>query len=233
MEQTLLRISTSSQARLYPAELRQMVAALDMKSPALFARGPDGITQNYPGVCFVGGPTWVGATADPEHKDVLMANLGYILLEVNKYMGQPCPFNVESRVFDIERTQYPLNYRVFNMAIKSRSQTRRTKEPIELVTEAIYKSIEQTCIHYGLDCPEQDELGLMNVVIDRHHGMLLKTSYTDKGEYVGRFNASFSLHADLKGVWQLGNIKARGHGMVQRNRAIDLSKAFASKAVAA
>jgi hypothetical protein len=214
MKQTLLKISLPRGSTLYPGRLRTLVAALGHRAPELFARDALGRTVVYPGIRFVGGGGWVGLLADELHEDVLMRHIGDVLMAASKEVGQACPVEVEHHDCQLIAGQRPYNYYAGRIALKRRHLKARTADIAELLTERIYQALDRTCAQFGMDCPDIDSLGVMNVDVQRSIGMPLETSAGESREYVSLVDASFTLHAELKGLWFVGNLTARGHGRV-------------------
>lgn len=217
MKQTLLKIMLPHGCNLYPGRLRTLTAALDKPSASLFARDEAGQTVKYPGVRFVGGQRWVGVLADQEHEDVLLAHTGQILMAVSKDVGAPCPVEVETHDCSLTPTHHPIAYRANRIAIKKRHPGARSAEITQLLASRIYSSIDRTCAKFGIYCPDVEDLGVMGVRVEREIGMRLETDKGQSNEFVSLIDASFFLHAELRGYWFVGNLTARGHGRVSRD----------------
>lgn len=220
MKQTLLKIRVPDGHTLYPRQLRGLVAKLDKPSPALFARDEFGTSVKYPGVRFVGGRNWVGVLADEAHEEVLSRSIGDVLLQVSRHVGQPCPVEVEQHDLSLNASDRPYNYRASRIALKLRTHKGRNEPTSVVLADRIYGSIDRTCAQFGLDCPDQESMGIMNVVIERDIGMRLDTAEGETGEFVSLIEATFTLHADLRGMWFVGNLTARGHGRVFKQYAL-------------
>lgn len=217
MKQTLLKIKLPVGLTLYPDQLRTLTAALDKPSALLFARNAEGQTLKYPGVRFIGAHGWVGVLADEDHEEVLLRHTGEILMAASKSLGKPCPVEIETHECALNPVHHLIGYRATRIAIKRRHPSARSADTAELLERRIYNSIDLTCAKFGIYCPDVDDLGIMGVTVEREIGMRLDTDRGETSEAVSLVDATFFLHAELRGHWFVGNLTARGHGRVTRD----------------
>lgn len=215
MKQTLLRIKLPEGEVLYPSQLRSITAALNKPARALFARDEAGQAVVYPGVRFVGGKSWVGILADEAHQELLMVHAGLVMMAVGKAVKGPCGFEVEDLECSLQAVHYPIAYRAQRIAIKKRHL--HTADVTELLTQRIYQSIDRTCARFGMDCPDMEDMGIIGVHVEREIGMRLETDQGPTQQFVALIDATFSLHANLKGMWFVGNLTSRGHGRIVKH----------------
>ncbi len=217
--QTLLRISFPEGVTLYASHFREMLAKLPEVPAALFHRDVEGKTLNErPGIRVVGGTGWVGLLADSEREPLVTAVAGAAILAVSAYAKRPCKVQMESLQFGVKLSHAPQAYWVREMAIKRKSPKARAQEVGALIAERVLTSIEATCEKYGFDCPTADQLEISTAEIIRERGMNLETSTGLTGMFVHLVDALVIVHADLDGMWFVGNLTARGYGRLIRPR---------------
>lgn len=215
MHQTLLKITIPKGEKLYADQFRMIVAAQDKLSPALFGRGEDGNTVADPEVRFVGGHQWVGLVADGAHEQVVYESLGTVLDATARHFGKACAVEIERHELSFRPTDYPIFYRATGVALKRRGQQAWEQDPAELLTARIGSTLVKQVDHRGLDHPGVEALEVANVDFDRQLGMQLKVQTGPTKEYVSLFpRVTFSVFAELKGFWFVGNLSARGHGRI-------------------
>lgn len=217
--QTLLRISLPDGFTLYASHFREMLAKLPGVPAALFHRDAEGKTFNErPGIRAVGGTGWVGLLADSEHAPLVTDVTGAAILAVSTLVGRPCKVQMEHLNFGIKLDHSPQTYWVREMAIKRKSPKARAQEVGSLIAERVLTSIEATCDKYGFDCPTSNQLEITTTEIVRERGMNLETSTGLTGMFVHLVDAVVTVHADLSGMWFVGNLTARGYGRLIQPR---------------
>lgn len=217
--QTLLRISLPDGFTLYASHFREMLAKLPGVPAALFHRDAEGKTLNErPGIRAMGGAGWVGLLADSEHAPLVIAAAGAAILAVSTFVGRPCKVQMENLNFGIKLAHSPQTYWVREMAIKRKSPKARAQDVGSLIAERALSSIEATCEKYGLDCPTSNQLEITTTEIVRERGMNLETSTGLTGMFVHLVDAVITVHADLGGMWFVGNLTARGYGRLIQPR---------------
>lgn len=217
--QTLLRISLPEGVTLYASHFREMLAKLPGVPAALFHRDGEGKTINErPGIRVVGAAGWVGLLADSEHAPLVTDVAGAAILAVSAFANQPCRVQIEHLNAGIKLSHAPQMYWVREMAIKRKSAKARNQEVGALIAERALTSIEATCEKYGFDCPTAVQLEINTIEIVRERGMNLETSTGLTGMFVHLVDAVITVHADLDGMWFVGNLTARGYGRLIRPR---------------
>ena len=217
--QTLLRISLPDGVTLYASHFREMLARLPGVPAALFHRDGEGKTINErPGIRFVGESGWVGLLADSENEPLVTAVTGAAILAVSAFANRPCKVQIERLNFGLKLSHSPQIYWVREMAIKRKSPKARAQEVGSLIAERALTSLEATCDKYGFDCPTDQQLQISTVEIVRERGMNLETSTGLTGMFVHLVDAVIVVHADIDGMWFVGNLTARGYGRLIKPR---------------
>jgi hypothetical protein len=212
--QTLLRIRLPEGARLYPQEFRELLAKQPGMPHDLFHYDDAGRPrQGMPGVRTVGAHRWAGLLADSEHADLIYQVTGPAVQAVTRRLGANVRLEIEQHDLAIKRRDELRKYFVREMAVKRRRPGARTADVEALVTERLMASLARMATHHGLDCPTAADLGLV-VDVEREVGLRLSTTTGPTEEFVTLLNASFWVHADLKGMWFAGNLTARGYGRI-------------------
>jgi hypothetical protein len=218
-KQTLLRIGLPPGTRLYPSEFREMLAKLPDMPSALFHVDENRVSLNgRPGIRVAGAAGWVGLVADADNKLLLREATGAAIMAVSQRIGQSCKVEIEEHDFGLKQQNEPKIYWVREMAIKQRHQSAREKAPETLIEERVLSSIEATCAKYGMDCPTAEDLGVKTVEAIRPRGLRLQTTAGLTNEYVMLVDAKVMVHADLDGMWFVGNLTSRGYGRIIKDR---------------
>jgi len=219
MKQTLLRIGLPSGTLLYASRFRELVARLPNVPAMLFHRAEDGRTlPGAPGVRFVGGRQWVGILADPGYEWLVYDFMGAAVRAVTQYISKAVPVSVEEHELDVRSCQWPVRYWIRDMAIKRRTDVRRKISTHDLVADLLLRDIEAQAGRFGLDVPTRDQLDLFVEVLSEK-GLRLQTTVGVTNEFVHLVNASFDIHAELRGLWFAGNLTSRGYGRIGRDLA--------------
>lgn len=172
-----------------------------------------------PPVRVIGGKSWVGVVADPGASDLLLPHVGCILDTASTLAKRAVKVELDERKFGIRYTEHPVKYMLREMAIKRRGDRAWNAEIEPLVTERVFGSasagsshgIDGICAHFGFEPPVRELLDL-KVFALRCIGMHNKTSDGKSNEYVSLVDAEVWMNADLDGIWQVGNLTARGYG---------------------
>lgn len=217
MKQTLLRIGLPSGTLLYASRFRELIARLPNVPAMLFHRAEDGRTHpGAPGIRFVGGRQWVGILADPGHEGLVYDVMGAAVKAVAQEISKAVPVSVEERELGINACHGPVRYWIREMAIKRRTDVRRKASTHDLVASILLRDIEAQASRFGLDLPTRDQLDL-SVEVVSEKGLRLQTTAGVTNEYVHLVNASFDIHAELRGIWFAGNLTSRGYGRIGRD----------------
>lgn len=218
-KQTLLRIGLPEGKRLYPSQFRELLAKEPHLPNALFHRDTEGRTVNErPGVRMAGGRGWVGIVADAANERLLRDAVGPAIVAVSRFVGQACPVGVEEHEFGIQRSNEPKPYWLREMAIKRVHPRARAIPVAELIEQRVLGSLEATCEKYGLDCPTADELSIKTLDIAHERGLRIQTTAGLTNNYCHLVDALVMIHADLDGLWFVGNFTSRGYGRVIKDR---------------
>lgn len=218
-KQTVLRIGLPPETRLYPSEFRELLAKIPRMPSALFHVDENRVSLNErPGIRVVGAAGWVGLVADENNELLLREATGAAILAVNQLIGRACRVEIEEHDFGLKPTNEPKFYWVREMAIKQRHKRAREQDPESLIRDRILTSIEASCDKYGIECPTADDLGIQTVEAIRPRGLRLKTTTGVTNEYVMLVDAKVMMHADLDGMWFVGNLTSRGYGRLIKDR---------------
>lgn len=212
--QTVLRISLPDGVRLYPKTFREMLAK-DADMPAeFFHYQENGHTKpGMPGVRIIGARNWVGVVADEAHEHFVYAVAGSALKLVSRHCGQNVRLNIEKHELAVTRRHEPRHYLIREMVLKRKRPGARNANLHTVARERLLAGLERMAAHHGLDLPTEEELGL-EIDITRNIGYPLLTPGGPANPCPTLLDASFSIHADLKGMWFSGNVTARGHGRI-------------------
>lgn len=222
MKQSLLKIQLPPGAPpLRSGQFRELLAkggdGSRLLPPEFFHYGPDGrpLSSGEPEIRVVGAATWVGLLGMKENSEMFDAAVGIAARIAGKHYGRALPINVEIIEFGLSATEYPVTYYLRDMAIKRRGQAART-QPIEKLTrDRLEQGLARSARRCGFDLPTSERLGITFHSL-REIGMQLWTKDGPTKEFVGLVSAEFSMHLALDGMWQVGNLQARGHGRIIR-----------------
>lgn len=223
-KQVLLKIDLPQGTRVYISDFREYVAKAMGQLPAcpeLFHYvNPGQTAPNMPRTRFVGGKRWLGILTDEANENVLYTAMGPAVQAIQHLCGRVTPIYIERVELKLTPVFHPSRrYWVREMAIKQRSRRKREMDPVELVSQEILTGLKRQAEAYGLAWPGDDKIGLDRVVVEKARGLALRTTEGVTGEYVGLFDASFSLNASLEGYWLVGNLTSRGYGRIGLNLA--------------
>ncbi|KKI36121.1 hypothetical protein VI03_25455 [Burkholderia vietnamiensis] len=221
-KQTLLRISLPPNAHLYPSRFRELLAkevARNQLPWTLLHSSDQGIPlPGMPGVRVVGGHRWLGLLADEAHTPLLYQAMGSAVQAVTQMLGANASVEVEQRELSLTPLQTPERYWIREMVLKRRSPAARNSDLEELAQRRLVSGIERMARQYGIDCPTQEQLGIV-VSVRRNLGLQLSTTNGPTSEWVTLVDMEFMIHAKLGGYWFAGNLTSRGYGRIGRNLA--------------
>lgn len=214
-KQTVLRIGLPNGMRLYPSQFREMLAKIPELPNALFHRDEKGQTINErPGIRVAGATGWVGLVADQGCEKLLRDAAGAAILAVGNHTGRPCQVQIEEFDFGLKALAEPKTYWIREMAIK-RVRLRSLELDVEsLIQERALTSIEAACDKYGIECPTADDLGIRTVEIVHQRGLRVQTTLGITNMFCTLVDARVMIHADLDGMWFVGNFTSRGYGRI-------------------
>lgn len=223
MNQLLLRINTPpGQPQIFRDQFREMLAkAADGKSilpPAFFHYGEDGkpLSKGEPEIRTMGARGWVGILAKTGNADLFDPAVGIATRVVANHYGTPARMEVMELEYGMEVSPHPVRYTLSRAAFKRRSAKRRALSTEAIVTEYLLTQLASESEKFGFDLPTDSAL---EIKIHNAHemGMRLNLNTGLSNEYVSLVDASFSMYLKLNGMWQIGNLQARGHGLIFRS----------------
>jgi hypothetical protein len=186
---------------------------------ALFHRDVDGKTINErPSLRMAGAVGWVGLVADPGSEQLLYDSIGAAVQAASSAIGNSCSVNIESIDLAIKPLNEPRIYWVREMAIKRKHPRALAQDVSTLIRDRMLTSLEASCDKNGLVCPTADELGIEVVEIVHERGLRLQTTTGVTNTFVHLVDARVLIHADLDGMWFVGNLTSRGYGRIIQSR---------------
>lgn len=222
MKQLLLRISLpEGRSALRAATFRELLAkegnGSPLLPPAFFHYGENGrpLSAGEPDIRIVGGQKWVGILSRSGDNPLFDMAVGLASRVVSNYCAAPVRINIEQPEYGFATTDRLFRYFLRDVAIKRRSVRRRKLTDQELIKECLITGLKKEATRMGLDLPGDGALGLLIHDL-RVIGMRLGTTKGETKEFVTLANASISLGLNLSGVWQIGNLQARGYGRIVR-----------------
>ncbi len=225
--QRLLRIGTpSDRPPLHASQLRELLARAGKGAalpPVFFHYDATGRTLPGPArIRTVGGRAWVGLLAinanAPESEEITAAfdaAVGIAARIVAEHYATPVPISIEEREYDAVALHYPVRYFFRDVAIKRRTDRRRALNDEALLRVVLAAALVSESERYGLDVPQEERLQVV-VHSCRAQGLRLSTTQGLTNEFVHLLNGEISAHLDLRGIWQIGNLQARGYGRLIR-----------------
>lgn len=222
LNQLLLRINTPPGCQtIYRDKFREMLAkAADGKSilpPLFFHYGEDGkpLPTGEAEIRTIGAKNWVGVLAKTGNADLFDPCVGIATRVAANHYGSPAKMEVMELDYGLEASQMPIIYNLSRAAFKRRSPKRRALSTEEIIKDYLLRQLADEAERFGFDLPKDSALR-----IQVHHakemGMRLNLNTGLSNEYVSLVDASFSMYLELKGMWQIGNLQARGHGLIYR-----------------
>lgn len=229
MKQQLLRIALpEGKPPLRATALRELLARKGDGSPLLppqfFHYGDDGrpLSAGVPEIRTVGGRAWVGLLGISEDTPYFDSAVGIAIRVVSDHYGLPLPISVERPEVGLQSTEdliggqtRPITYYLRDMAIKRRTPSARNQPIEDLVRQRMLRGLVEMAARHNLDLPADGKLGLVFHEL-REVGLRLSTTTGPTNEYVGLVNGEFSMNVALTGIWQVGNLQARGYGRIVR-----------------
>lgn len=221
--QHLLRFTLPEGVRIYPSDFRKSLAGTNQLRPEFFHYDPDtghpvreGQNKSaIPGIRIVGGRTWVGVLASPSCKDLLDQSIPTIIYTISGICKKPVATEFSSYTFAIHATQTPIRYRVREMVIKKGAKKDMPEaERIALIKSRIQQAIYNQAKDHGMDCPTNEQLGVMISKIERPRGLRIVSRNGETNQFAELVDVEFYVHAMLKGFWFAGNLTARGYGRI-------------------
>jgi hypothetical protein len=201
--------------RIYPSEFREMLAKLPDLPNALFHRDEQGRTINErPSLRVAGATGWVGLVANEGSEKLLRDAVGPAVMAVSQRTGHPCSVQIEELDFAIKSKVEPTIYWVREMAIKRKGPQAVNQDIESLIADRMRTSIAAVCAQAGMECPSDEQLGIQTVEVVHQRGLRLQATTGITNMWVTLVDARVMIHAELKGMWFVGNLTARGYGRV-------------------
>ena len=129
-----------------------------------------------------------------------------------QHFGAPVQAQIEELEYGVVN-EGQRTYHLRDMAIKTRSNRRRSEDKASMIQRILLRDLEGIANRHGFDLPPEAALDL---TLHEHKtiGLRLVTHNGATREYVDLVNATFSINASLHGLWQVGNLQARGYGRI-------------------
>lgn len=237
MKQSLLRLSLPDGVRIYPNELREMLARSNSLPPQFFGYDPDtrfplceapiradstptaaqaANPGAIPGIRIVGGRSWVGVLATGSaNKTLLDAAIAPALQALSNHCRAAIPVQIEEHDLTIEGQEYPSAYWVREMVIK-KGWTKEMDGDAHraLIQSRIETALAKQALAYGLDCPPEHLLEIRVADLQRPRGLRIVGSSGPTKQFAQLVDVSFYANAKLRGFWFAGNMTARGYGRI-------------------
>lgn len=232
--QRLLKIETPREREpLWAGEFREMLAkggdGSSLLPPKFFNYNENGKTlPGKPDIRIIGGLRWVGILSQSGDSALMDSVMGTAVRLVGEHYETPVAIRVESPKFGVVtpvngNSSEIFNYRLRDMVIKRRTPKRREQDDRTLVVEKLVADLAEIADTYGFDLPPERALGLRIHEL-RCIGMRLRTTHGETQESVCLANATFSMRANLAGLWQVGQLQARGYGRIFSSRSSYLGR---------
>lgn len=240
--QTLLRFSLPEGMKLYPRQFRELLAARGTFSSQFFHR--DAVTGRPANgramISMIGGPRWVGVLAQPGAEHLIDAHMVECLRAITAHVAAPVPMQIEQYDISLAATPYPVQYRLSEICLRKRIkqpkmlrhqrlQHGRDKPNEQEIREVILRGLSAAARKHGWDLPLDEQIDL-NIWIKKEMGLRIETS-EGLGDGACLIIADVSMHLDLGGIWQFGDLSSRGYGRlirqnpgVPRNARIELGE---------
>ncbi len=209
---------------------RRMFADLTDELPmpnALFWRDEEGETINrFPEIRWIGGQDGPTIIATEDHIDVLTQATANLTKASLKAVGKG---SIEARMSDINMsvTDTICSYVVPSMVLHSSYAVREAFMAADdmvrrqMVKEAFVKTLRQECEIWGVDdsplneCENQIFIQQVNVLSTAPVG----NTAPKVGRGLPRVRVQVLMPVKLKGRWQVGRLKSKGHGVINHDRA--------------
>jgi hypothetical protein len=159
---------------------------------------------------FIGGLGWLGFVSE---NDPLLPSM-VIAPAITHLIGDG--LKVETYIGEVEKTmnltEEPLAYRLTNL-VDQRDKERGDETADDLVKRHVLAMFESALDEGIINMPvDVDDLDI-TVLESRRSGESMK--FRNGGQKaVAKIRATFTMRADISGIWQAGHLQSRGHGIV-------------------
>lgn len=222
MTQLLLRINTPPGCQtIYRDKFREMLAkAADGRAilpPQFFHYGEDGkpLSTGEAEIRTIGSKNWVGVLSKTGNAELFDPCVGIATRVAANHYGSPAKMEVMELEYGLEAAAMPVFYNLSRAAFKRRSAKRRALSTEEIIKEYLLRQLNDEAERFGFDLPPDSALKIQ-VHHTKEMGMRLNLNTGLSNEYVSLVDANFSMYLELSGMWQIGNLQARGHGLIYR-----------------
>lgn len=216
MTQTYVKFTLPRNTYIAANDLREAVAkSMDGQAfknkPAMFNYLDEKTTlPGRPANRFIGGLGWLGFVSE---NDPLLPSM-VIAPAITHLIGEG--LKVETYIGEVEKsmtlTEEPLAYRVTNL-VDQRDKQRGEETAEDLVKRHVLSMFESALDEGVISMPvDADDLEI--TVLETRRAGESMTFRTGGQRAVAKIRATFTMRADLSGIWQAGHLQSRGHGIV-------------------
>tara|TARA_R110001592_G_scaffold209888_5_gene461130 strand:- start:1348 stop:2040 length:693 start_codon:yes stop_codon:yes gene_type:complete len=217
MTQTYVKFTLPENTYIAANDLREAVAKnldgqLFKNKPALFNYSDEKTTlPGRPANRFIGGLGWLGFVSE---NDALLPSM-VIAPAITHLLSEGV--QVETYIGETEKlmslTEEPQAYR-FTSLIDQRDKVRGGGEGADELVKRHILSMFESALDEGVTSMPIDADDLEITVLEsRRSGESMKFR-TGGYRAVAKIRATFTMRANLSGIWQAGHLQSRGHGLI-------------------
>lgn len=235
-KQALLRFQLGeTKYPLYATDFKDMLARElggdPVSGEALFHYKNGQPMNGEPDVRFVGGRQWVGILSLSGDVDKLVGQVATCSRLLHTRLGHAVSVRIEEPEFSAEVSQYPIQYYFREVAIKSANRWPGAHE--DLIMNRLTRTLIAKRDEFGFDLPGAapqagqtrgqamkadakalaERLGI-RIEDGRRLAMRLEVASGMTNQYVELSSGTFTMYCKLSGIWQMGNLQARGYGRI-------------------
>ena len=223
-EQSLLRIGIPSGKVLRGSEFREALARSNMLPSEFFHRDSSGSTMiSRPSLATVCGKQWVGVLATGKNAiNLLDETMGRVVRVASDVVGSSVPVSMESHQISAAYNPIPQAYWIRELVMRLRGPAAMEQGKTDLnglIKERVMISIHRIVDDLGIDLPSDEALDMRVSQAERPRGLRLQTTTGTTNEFSTLVDVQFLISADLRGIWQVGNLTSRGYGRIGLDRA--------------
>lgn len=219
-QQAMLRIDAPAEAPpLRAAEFRELLARTadrnDLLPPAFFNYDTQGNSlSGAPDIRIIGGTRWVGIVSESGNEDMLDRAMGLATRASRQFWGKQGRVSLSHPEMSATPIDGVRTYYLRDMVIKRRSRIRQSTDTAELVHRIVLDGLDKAARRQGIDLPLDADIDL-RLHDMRELGLPIKVSNRGmSGEYATLVQATCTMAVDLRGIWQVGALQARGYGRI-------------------
>ena len=216
MTQTYVKFTLPRNTYIAANDLREAVAkSMDgqvfKNKPAMFNYSDEKTTlPGRPANRFIGGLGWLWFVSE---NDPLLPSM--VIAPAITHLIQE-GLKAETFIGEIEKTMRltdePLAFRLTSL-VDQRDKSRGNETAEELVKRHVLAMFE-SALDEGVIAMPVDADDLEITVLESRRSGETMTFRTGGHRAVAKIRATFTMRADIKGVWQAGHLQSRGHGIV-------------------